>query len=46
MPELLVHLTDADGKVGVYPLSDYCHDVGRIDDLKAARSEFDSVIRS
>ena len=45
MPDLLSALT-ADGKnVGVYPLRDYWRDIGRLADLEAARSEFDSVFR-
>lgn len=45
MPDLLTRITAADAKVGVYPLRDYWRDIGRIDDLEAARSEFDSVFR-
>ena len=45
MPDLLTRITGAGGKVGVYPLRDYWRDIGRIDDLEAARSEFDSVFR-
>ncbi len=45
MPDLLSALT-ADGQnVGVYPLRDYWRDIGRLADLEAARSEFDSVFR-
>ncbi|MEO1537197.1 MAG: nucleotidyltransferase family protein [Pseudomonadota bacterium] len=45
MPDLLASIT-ADGEnVGVYPLRDYWRDIGRIADLEAARSEFDSVFR-
>lgn len=46
MPTLLSRLTDAGQKVGVFPLGDYWRDIGRIDDLEAARSEFDDVFRS
>lgn len=45
MPDLLMQITGAGDKVGVYPLRDYWRDIGRIDDLEAARSEFDSVFR-
>lgn len=45
MPSLLTRLSDADQKVGVYPLRDYWRDIGQMDDLKAARSEFDSVFK-
>ena len=45
MPDLLTRIVRAEGKVGVYPLRDYWRDIGRIDDLEAARSEFDSVFR-
>ena len=45
MPDLLTRITAAHAKVGVYPLRDYWRDIGRIDDLEAARSEFDSVFR-
>lgn len=43
MPTLLTRLKDAGRPVGVYPLRDYWRDIGRIDDLEAARSEFGSV---
>ena len=45
MPDLLTRITGTGGRVGVYPLRDYWRDIGRIDDLEAARSEFDSVFR-
>ena len=45
MPDLLLRLTETGGNVGVFPLRDYWRDIGRIDDLEAARSEFDSVFR-
>ena len=45
MPDLLLRLKDAGGNVGVFPLRDYWRDIGRIDDLEAARLEFDSVFR-
>jgi len=45
MPDLLTRLTGNGDKVGVYPLRDYWRDIGQIDDLEAARSEFDSVFR-
>ncbi|NND43669.1 MAG: NTP transferase domain-containing protein [Silicimonas sp.] len=43
MPSLLSAVTAEGGKVAVYPLRDYWRDIGRIDDLEAARTEFDSV---
>lgn len=46
MPSLLSKITGEGGKVAVYPLRDYWRDIGRIDDLEAARTEFDSVFRS
>ncbi len=45
MPDLLTRLVDADRNVGVFPLRDYWRDIGRIDDLEAARSEFSNVFR-
>ena len=45
MPDLLLRLKDAGGNVGVFPLRDYWRGIGRLDDLEAARSEFDSVLR-
>lgn len=45
MPNLLTRLSEADQKVGVFPMRNYWRDIGRIDDLEAARSEFDSVFR-
>ena len=45
MPDLLTRLTEVGERVGVYPLRDYWRDIGRIDDLEAARSEFDAVFR-
>jgi NDP-sugar pyrophosphorylase family protein len=45
MPSLLTRLKEAQHKVGVYPLREYWRDIGQIDDLEAARSEFDSVFR-
>ena len=45
MPDLLLSLREKGGNVGVFPLRDYWRDIGRIDDLEAARSEFDSVFR-
>ena len=46
MPSLLSRLNDSGKAVGVFPLGDYWRDIGRIDDLEAARSEFDDVFRS
>lgn len=46
MPSLLTKITETNRKVAVYPLRDYWRDIGRIDDLEAARTEFDSVFRS
>ena len=43
MPTLLTRLHDAGGKVAVFPLAEYWRDIGQIDDLEAARSEFGSV---
>lgn len=43
MPALLSRIAGAGGRVGVYPLRDYWRDIGRIDDLEAARSEFGSI---
>lgn len=45
MPSLLTRLQGAQQKVGVFPLRDYWRDIGQMDDLEAARSEFDSVFR-
>ncbi len=45
MPTLLTRMTERGKKVAVFPLGDYWRDIGRIDDLEAARSEFDSVFR-
>jgi len=45
MPDLLTRLSGADHNVGVFPLRDYWRDIGRIDDLEAARSEFDNVFK-
>ncbi|MCV6594270.1 MAG: nucleotidyltransferase family protein [Silicimonas sp.] len=45
MPDLLLRLRAEGGNVGVFPLRDYWRDIGRIDDLEAARSEFDSIFR-
>ena len=45
MPSLLTRLSDAQHKVGVFPLRDYWRDIGQMHDLEAARSEFDSVFR-
>lgn len=46
MPTLLSDLRAHEARVGVYPLNDYWRDIGRMDDLEAARSEFDEVFRS
>jgi dTDP-glucose pyrophosphorylase len=45
MPDLLMRIAEGEGRVGVYPLRTYWRDIGRLDDLEAARSEFDSVFR-
>ena len=45
MPDLLTSIVEDGQNVGVYPLRDYWRDIGRIADLEAARSEFDSVFR-
>lgn len=46
MPTLLSRINESGGRVSVYPLRDYWRDIGRLDDLEAARTEFDSVFRS
>lgn len=46
MPTLLADLARSGRKVGVYPLTEYWRDIGRIDDLEAARAEFGDVFRS
>lgn len=46
MPNLLTRLSGSGRKVGVFPLRNYWRDIGRLDDLEAARNEFDSVFRS
>lgn len=46
MPTLLTRITETGGKVAVWPLRDYWRDIGRLDDLEAARTEFESVFRS
>lgn len=46
MPSLLTRITEEGSRVSVYPLRDYWRDIGRIDDLEAARTEFDSVFGS
>jgi dTDP-glucose pyrophosphorylase len=43
MPTLLASLAQSGLKVGVYPLTEYWRDIGRIDDLEAARAEFGNV---
>ncbi|MDD9922590.1 MAG: nucleotidyltransferase family protein [Boseongicola sp.] len=43
MPTLLMRMREAGKTVAVYPMSEYWRDIGRIDDLEAARSEFDSI---
>ena len=45
MPDLLSAVASEGENVGVYPLRDYWRDIGRLADLEAARSEFDSVFR-
>ncbi|NNF25327.1 MAG: CBS domain-containing protein [Rhodobacteraceae bacterium] len=46
MPSLLTRIGQAERKVGVFPMRDYWRDIGQIDDLEAARAEFDTVFRS
>ncbi len=43
MPSLLTDITDAGERVAVYPLRDYWRDIGQMDDLEAARSEYGTV---
>ncbi len=43
MPTLLSDITDSAGRVAVFPLRDYWRDIGQMDDLEAARSEFGTV---
>ncbi|MEM6387454.1 MAG: nucleotidyltransferase family protein [Pseudomonadota bacterium] len=45
MPDLLSSIVHHGQSVGVFPLRDYWRDIGRLADLEAARSEFDSVFR-
>lgn len=46
MPTLLSRLREAGHRVGVFPVTEYWRDIGRIDDLEAARSEFFEVFGS
>lgn len=43
MPDFLTRVASGGGRVAAWPLRDYWRDVGRIDDLEAARSEFPDV---
>ena len=43
MPALLTNLKDSQQRVAVFPMSEYWRDIGRIDDLEAARTEFDTI---
>ena len=43
MPALLTNLKDSGRRVAVFPMSEYWRDIGRIDDLEAARTEFDKI---
>jgi NDP-sugar pyrophosphorylase family protein len=43
MPTLLSDITGAGGRVAVFPLRDYWRDIGQMDDLEAARTEFGTV---
>ena len=45
MPTLLTRLRGEGERIGVFPVSDYWRDIGRLDDLEAARSEFEGVFR-
>lgn len=45
MPDLLSDIAKSGRNVGVFPFHDYWRDIGRMADLEAARSEFDSVFR-
>jgi dTDP-glucose pyrophosphorylase len=42
MTQLLDHLKDQHDGVACFPISEYWMDVGRVDDLKRARDEFDN----
>ena len=43
MPTLLSDITGTGGRVAVFPLRDYWRDIGQMDDLEAARSEYGTV---
>lgn len=43
MPTLLTNLQGEGKRVAVFPMSEYWRDIGRIDDLEAARTEFDKI---
>ena len=45
MPDLLTGLNDEGKRVAVFALRDYWRDIGQVDDLEAARSEFGTVFR-
>lgn len=45
MPTMLTNLKDDGERVAVFPMSEYWRDIGRIDDLEAARTEFDTIFR-
>jgi len=45
MPTLLTNLKDSNRRVAVFPMSEYWRDIGRIDDLEAARTDFDKIFR-
>ncbi len=45
MPDLLTGLQENGSNIGVFPLTEYWRDIGRIADLEAARTEFESVFQ-
>lgn len=40
MPDLFDQILNSDGEASVYPVAEYWIDIGRLDDLERARSEF------
>jgi NDP-sugar pyrophosphorylase family protein len=43
MPDLLSWLLNQDEHVSVFPIGEYWRDIGRIEDLERARTEFSAV---
>lgn len=43
MPDLFDRISSSHGHASVYPVAEYWIDIGRIDDLERARSEFDET---